>query len=319
MADAINTLNEYNTGSFLIPELWAKDIIYANQPNFLFMPFSSKSLEATASTVRWAVMGTLNVGGTLHSGTTISAGTLAISQITKSPQEYGNAVTWSGASDILSFTDMRNNVGYIAIKNDYAQTMDKVAYNELKTGTWFCLGGTFGTANAQGVAFSGTLSSAETKVNVDTIKEAVKQLKLRKAPTFDNGRYTAVLHVNTVDNLYNDGTFREVQRYRVSEAPLINGVTPSGWRCAYAGADIYETTEITTKSVTFGTSGTVTLYEGVMFGKDAFGDGWAKPLEIRYYDDANLDGGRQKKLMWYSLGLVKLLKPENVQIIRTSN
>lgn len=317
MADNIATLNSLNTGSFLIPELWSKDIIEANMPNLLFMPFSSKSLEANASTIRWAVAGTLNNGGTLAEGTQISAGTLSIAQITASPVEYGNAITWSGVQDLISFTDMRNSVAYKAVREDYGQTMDKLCYNALIAGTFTVGGGTFGTANV--AAFSGTLGNADYSMNSNVIAIAVEQLKLRKAKPFENGRYTIVLGVSQVTKLYSDGTFREIQRYMTNDAPLINGVMPSGWRCAYSGADIYETTEVTNASLIFGTCGTVSATRGLAFGKDAFGDGWNKPLEITYYDDANLDAKRLKKLTWYSHGLVKVLKPENVVVIRTTS
>lgn len=318
MADNINTVSNVNTGSFLNPEIWAKDILFANMPNFIFMQFSSKAVESNGHTIRWAVAGTLNPGGTLHEGTQINAGTLTIAQITMTPQEHGNALTWSGVLDTNSFTDMRNNIGYRMIRDDFAQYMDKLAYNALKAGTWFVGGGTFGTAVP--AAFGGTVAAAQYKISADVLLETVQQMKLRKVPTFDNGRYVAVLSVQQMTDLYKDGTFREVQRY-AEPMTLINGAEKRpvyGWRGAYAGMDLIETTELTTTALTFGTSGTVTAYQAIALGKEAFGDGWAVPLELTYYDDATLDAKRVKKLTWYALGNVKVLKPQNVSVIRTA-
>lgn len=321
----IETLNQGNSGSFLVPEIWSKDIIYANIPNFIFKPYSSRPLEANASTVRFAVMGTINPGGTLSRGTTVNAGTLTFTQITATPLQFGNAITWEGVEDVLSFTNMRDNVGYVALRNDYGQYIDRLCYLELlKTnywtngGTWGTFAGTYGNGSNSAPA-AGTLgAAADQYITADVITDAVGALKNRFVPTFEDGKYKAILHVNQVIRLYKDGTFREVQRYMTSEAPLINGVKANGWRCAYAGVDIFETTQIDTCTMSWGTAGTVSgLYMGVMFGQNAFGDGWAEPMNITYYPDVNFDGFRHKKLMWTALGLVKLLKPENVQVIMT--
>ncbi len=318
MADNINTLNNYNTESYLVPELWAKDILYANQPNFILAQFALPALEANASTVKWAVVGTLSPGGTLHSGTQIAASTLTISQITAASQEYGNAITWARDLDVMSNVDIRENVAYKTIRDDYAQCIDNKIYTEILTGTRYVGGGTFGTiAPAQ---FAGTVGPNDYAMNSGVLTKVVTQLNLSNAPTFDNGNYVIVMHPVQHEKLLLDGTYREVLTH-ATPMRLVNGPEEKiayGWVGAYNGLDIFKSTMITTTTLNFGTSGTITAYQAVAFGKNAFGQGWDIPLEISFYDDANNDAKRTKKLIWYAHGLIKLLKPENTRIVRTT-
>lgn len=319
MADNINSVSNINTGSFLNPQVWASDILYANTPNFVFMQLSEKAIEADGHTIKWAVVGTLNPGGTLHEGTQIAPGTLSIAQITGSPQEYGNSLTWSRVQDILSIVNMRDNVGYKELRRDYAQTFDKVAYALLKAGTYYVGGGTFGTANP--AVWGGTLGAADYRIDSGVLHTAGLQLKLRNVPVFDSGNYVAVLHPMQIVHLFQDGTFREAMNYG-SPAKSLQGATTEkglyGWRATYAGLDILETTQVSTTALTFGTSGTVTAYQGVAMGKEALGDGWNVPLEINYDNGEARNAFRNKTLNWYSYGLIKVLKSENWLQIRTA-
>ena len=305
-----------NTGSFLIPELWEKELLYNNKPNYIFMQFATDATVANASTVKWAVVGDFSDGnsiGTIHEGTTIPNGTITISQITASPAEYGGAINWSRKEADMSFTDIKNNVVFKSLVKDYETKLDLLAYNELKTGTTVVNGGTWASGNAGiGTVFAGTLGNNDFALTAAKLSDAVAILETQNAPKI-NGMYIGVFHPLQIRALKNDGTFIAAKEY-ASPQDLLNGEAGE-----YDMVKLLTTTAIPAVTLPFGTSGTLSVREGIVMGADALGKGFYIPVELHPYDDVNNDAGRTKALKWYANGLVKNLKPQNVVRVRTTS
>jgi len=166
--------------------------------------------------------------------------------------EYGSAVKVGKLFELTSIdTGLAEHVSVIG--QNAGETVDELIANELDGG------GTEQIVN--GVALSAVATSDI--IDGSEIRKAVRNLKLAKAPMFDDGYYRAIIPVSVVHDLRGDSEWLDAYRYTDAEN-IRNGEVGR-----LHGVRFFETNnEVVSADAG---AGNVDVYSTFIFGRDAYG------------------------------------------------
>lgn len=186
----------------------------------------------------------------LTEGVTPDGNKLNVSTITSTIKQYGDYIT---LSDVIMLTAIDHNLveAGILLGNQAGETLDRVTALVLNAGTNVQYGdGTY--------VSRATMITGNAKLNVLSIKKAVRTLKRNKAKKI-KGYYVAIIHPDVAFDLTNDSEWIEASKYAGSEQIF------EGEIGKIHGVRFVETTE----AVTF--ADTKTVYSTLVLGENAYG------------------------------------------------
>lgn len=168
--------------------------------------------------------------------------------------EYGNAIRVSSLFDLTAIDEGLNEHIEIIAQNA-GETLDELIKTELS--------GNVTEQFAAGAATEDAVTATDTLDGLE-IRTSVRQLKLNKAPKFENGMYRSIVPVSCVHDLRGDSEWLDAHRY-VGNADALR----SDMIGTLHGVEFHETNneEINTD----GGSGTVDTYSTFVFGRGAYG------------------------------------------------
>lgn len=228
--------------------------------------------------------------------TPASGASIITQQVQATINEYGNYVDLDEFTDVTSFTQLAD-VATDLLSYNAQQTLDKVAMNEITSGT--------NVLYAQGVASRSALDGTKTITKAD-IRKAVNLLQRANIPTFADGYYICLIHPDKILDLFTDG---EIIQLALAKKDAFD----KGYVGEFAGVKFILTTALpmTTNEGTPSKD----VYFTTVFGMNAYGvvDIDGKHVQMVY---TNIDKlGRIKTIGWKAYFAAKrLYEPAIVRI-----
>ena len=189
----------------------------------------------------------------LTEGVTPDGQDYSVSAITATIAQYGGYIS---TSDMLNLTTFDNNQAEIMrmLGSQMGKTKDTLVRDVIAAGT--------------NVIYAGgktrkTMTNSD-KFSIALVKQAVRKLKRQNAPKIGDS-YVAIVHPDTVYDLWNDPEWVEAQKYNNAEK-IYNGEIGMMF-----GVRFVESTEAKFWGSSDTTTGDATVYGTIVLGKDAFG------------------------------------------------
>ncbi len=144
----------------------------------------------------------------LEEGVVPSAASVTQSQLTATIKQFGKFTTYT---DLLSMVALdKPTIDYVKQLSKHAlKTMDNYNKSVLTAGSYVYYAGTSNEAR-HSVASSDILTST-------LLRKAVRDLKARDIPTFEDGYYVAIIGPNTEFDLQGDSDWKDVSKYQQAE------------------------------------------------------------------------------------------------------
>ena len=149
----------------------------------------------------------------IEEGVTPEGGTLSMSVITANIAQYGYYVT---ISDMLEYTAIDNNLVQATklLGGQMGRTLDSLCRDELCAGT-----NVIYAAKADGTEVASRKGlTADCKLTVDTIYDAVAELKAMNAEPIEGGDYVAIAHPYVLNDLMKSDGWQDAHKYADPEA-----------------------------------------------------------------------------------------------------
>lgn len=184
----------------------------------------------------------------LTEGITPKGQNFAVTAITAEVQQYG---AYIAMTDMLELTAFDNTMAEIAklLGDQAGLTSDTLTRDVLVAG---------GNILYPGTAEKRADITANDKMSVDLIKKAVRKLMRQNAPKI-NGSYVAIIHPDTLYDLWNDEEWIEASKYAGS-TQIFEGEVGKLYGVRFV---------VSTEAKIFG--GTVPVYATLVLGENAFG------------------------------------------------
>lgn len=302
----------------VIRAVYSQEVRLQTQPILRFAQFAQHRTELNTQPGNQITMLTFNNlarGGKLAEGTHIETKALGTSTTSLSVFEYGNGIAVTEFLLHSSFVDTMANA-VLLLANDAAWVYD----NEFRKVDFVGTNVVFANKKANRAA----LDAAAT-FDKDGVRKAVETLATNKAPKFSGlGRdaYVCVIHPHQSANFREDmelvseyagsgqvfrgevGRFEDVIFVETTMAPYIDT----------SGNIFVDNTDTGENDAS--PHATLTVYQGVIFGADAYGFAEGLPIEMR--DNGVVDFGRERALAWYGIaGFGRLDEARMVRIEST--
>lgn len=324
-----------------IQTIWSREILFQAMPILRFEQFAVKKTElgvAPGLTVNFMKYNNLDVdstnGAALTEGIRMTTSALSAFQYRITVGEQGKALSVSELLLHASFDDIMASASRL-LGRHMAQSMDYQARNTLLNAAGNQAFGYKKAAPFQGSSTNiydpGTVAATvtgggATAVNgadgssgyeryyltPHTVKDGVQQLASLNIPRLGE---TYVCFINPAQSrrLRDTPEWIEVTKYAapgnfmLGEIGRINDVV------------FIETTQVRSTTTSTGGSGgtaSVTYYDGIMIGDNAFGHAVSLPVELR--DGGVLDFGREHALAWYAIWGFGAITPQAVTLLTTN-
>ncbi len=303
--------NLYNaarqTGGSAVPipqtilDVYSKDILFHAQPVLRFEQFAVQQTDLTVTpglTVKMTVYNNLSLGKRLDEGVPMETQALSASQREVTVYEYGNAISVTELLLQATFDDTMAN-GAKLLGMDYAKTIDFELCKTVMSGTQVVYAG---KKTSRGALTAADLFDGE------ILKDGIEVLATNNVGKYANDHYVCFIHPHHARGIRNNHEFQMVTVYGKQYAGEIGRIHD---------VVFIETTQ--TPIIPKGTNGApagVDVYQGVMFGENAYGLAWALPVEMR--DGGIEDFGRIHKLAWYAIFGTAILEDANLVRIETA-
>lgn len=257
-----NYTGQTGSGQDLSPEMktfYDKVLIRLAEPNLVHDQFGQKRPipKGNGKTIEFRQFSSLPKATTpLTEGITPQGQKYQVTAITATIAQYG---AYIAVTDMLQLTAFDNNMAEIAriLGSQAGRTSDTLTREVLAAGT--------NVMYAGGKAAPAGLTSADV-LTVQDVKKAVRALKRVNCPTI-GGNYVAIVHPDTVYDLWEDDEWVEVAKYATPENMLTGEVGK------LYGVRFVETTEakIWAKgNSSHGNTG-CSVYGTLVLGENAFG------------------------------------------------
>lgn len=212
-------------------------------------------------------------------------------QITVTLQEYGSAVTTTKKLNMTSFNDVDTALADIIAYNA-ADSIDAVVASVLTSGTNIVYAGTTATST--------NTITANDKMHVQDIREAVTELRTNKALPRIGELYAAYLHPRQTADLRAEtgtGGFQALTQY-VDRTPFVAGAVG-----VIEGAFVVETPRVPYVTNT----SSVNVYKAVIAGREALAE--AQGQDISTVVGPQIDALRRYHTIgWYYFGGFNILR-----------
>lgn len=207
------------TGNDISPTIqtyYDKKLLDRLVSNFVHFQFGQKRPipKMGGKTINFRKFTSLNPATTvLTEGTTPTGSNINITQITASPNQYGNFVEVSDVLDMVAIDPVLDEMADV-LGEQAAETLDVITRNTLVTS------GT-NLQFANGKTSNATIAAADV-LTVTEIRKAIRTLKNGKAKPLADGYYIAIVHPNAVYDLQGDSAWVNASQYAGS-TQIFNG------------------------------------------------------------------------------------------------
>ena len=302
--------------------VYSKEIEFKALPNMRFFQFATVKTELGVEpglTISMLTYDNLALGGALTEMTSMTTQALSGSTKQITVQEYGNAIA---ASELLiqsSFDDIMASATTL-LGRDYALVVDcelrDAALSNSSNVVYAAAGDTPVTSRAN--------LTADSKLKVSTIKDAIEILATNNAPKYGNASWICFVHPHQSRTLRDDPAWINASNYgapeqlftgeigRIDDTRFIETTLMCNGACA-ATDPAYDA------DLVHGASGAPTavdVYQAVIFGDAYYGIAFSLPVELR--DNGVEDFGRKRSLAWYAIFGVGLLHSDYGVVIETA-
>lgn len=188
----------------------------------------------------------------LTEGTTPTGSTITSSSVDVVVEQWGD---WTKITDLAEMTSMVDVVSHAAdvLGIQASETIDSKIRDVIVAGT---------VVQYASTATSRVTVSAAMTLTTTELREALRTLEVANAPTFDDGRYVAVIHPRAAYDFRGDANFVNADQYAGSKK-LFNGELGE-----WLGIRIVSTTNASV--FTGAGAGGVDVYAAMILGKGAY-------------------------------------------------
>lgn len=243
---------------------WVRKMLDRTQPVLVHSRYTNKEYVPSngGMNVTWRRFSTIAASTTALTEGTFPAETIpTIVTVVATINQYGQ---WFRSTDIVknqAFDDVKAE-GTKALGETMANSADQLTRNVMNAGSTVQYASTAGSRGA--VASGMRINSAE-------LREAIATLKGNNAPKFDDGTYTAIIHPDTEQDLFNDSNIVNAFQYAANRGgsnPLASGELGN-----YLGVKFVTTTNsaVSATGLSLG-NGPTDVYLTILFGKDYVGE-----------------------------------------------
>ena len=290
--------------------VYSREIEFKALPIMRFSQFATQKTELGVEpglTISMLTYDNLKLGGALQEMQNMSTQALSGSMKQITVQEHGNAVSNSELLIQSSFDDIMATTTTL-LGRDYALVMDCELRDVALSGTNVVYGG--GKASREEL-------TADDKLKVATIKDAIEILATNNAPKYANLYWICFVHPHQSRDLRDDSAWINASNYGAPEQLFTGEI-----------GRIDDTRFIETTLMCNGKAAKtdpaykaeladgVAKYQAVIFGDQYYGIAWSLPVELR--DNGVEDFGRKRSLAWYAIWGTGLLHNDYGVVIETA-
>lgn len=295
--------------------VYSREIEFKALPIMRFSQFATQKTELGVEpglTISMLTYDNLKLGGALEEMKNMSSQALSGSMKQITVQEHGNAVSNSELLIQSSFDDIMATTTTL-LGRDYALVMDCELRDVALSGTNIVYGG--GKADRKSI-------TAEDKLQVSTIKDAIEILATNNAPKYANLYWICFVHPHQSRDLRDDSAWINASNYgapdqlftgeigRIDDTRFIETTLMCNGKAS-------ENDPAFKADLKKGASDNTTdIYQAVLFGDQYYGIAWSLPVELR--DNGVEDFGRKRSLAWYAIWGTGLLHNDYGVVIETA-
>lgn len=308
--------------SDLVRTVYSREIEFNALPNMRFAQFARVKTELNVEpglTISMMTYDNLALGGALQEMKNMETQALAGSMKELHVYEHGNAVSVTELTLRSSFTDVMRDTS-VLLGRDYAMVLDTELRDVALSGTNIVYAG--GKASRD-------LITANDKLTVATIKDAIEVLATYNTPKYGGAYWICFVHPHQSRDLRDDTAWINASNYGNPEQ-LFNGeigriddtrFIETTLMCnGHAGANdpafkAYLKNGFAGDSDNPALSNT-DIYQAVIFGDQYYAIAWSLPVELR--DNGVEDFGRKRSLAWYAIWGSGILHNDRGVVIETA-
>lgn len=298
--------------------VYSKEIEFKALPNMRFAQFAQIKTELGTEpglTISMLTYNNLALGGKLEEMKSMTTQALSGSSKQITVTEYGNAISVSELMVQSSFDDIMSSATTL-LGRDYAMALDCELRDVALSGTNIVYAN-----KSDGSAVTSRAGLDETcKMKVSTVKDALEILATNNAPKAVGGSYwICFVHPHQSRGLRDDPAWINASNYGAPEQLFTGEIgriddcrfIETTLMCNGAAAESDPAYDVELKG-----SGSVPVYQAVLFGDAYYGVAYGLPVELR--DNGVEDFGRKRSLAWYSIFGVGKLHDEYGVVIETA-
>lgn len=303
--------------------VYSKEIEFHALPNMRFSQFATQKTELGVEpgmTISMLTYDNLKMGGSLEEMKNMSTQAIGGSMKQLTVVEHGNAVSNSELLIQSSFDDVMATSTAL-LGRDYAMVMDCELRDVALSGTNIVYGG--GKASREEL-------TANDKLTVSTIKDAIEILATNNAPKYGGAYWICFVHPHQSRDLRDDSAWINASNYgapeqlftgevgRIDDTRFIETTLMCNGKSkpaepshkdylvkGYKDPDDSGATPLATN-----------VFQAVIFGDQYYGIAWSLPVELR--DNGVEDFGRKRSLAWYAIWGTGLLHNDYGVVIETA-
>lgn len=312
------TTGQTNGGTLFsdaIRMVYSREIEFKALPLMRFAQFATVKTELgvePGNTISMLTYDNLKMGGVLEEAKNMTTQAMGGSMKQIKVTEHGNAVSHTELLIQTSFLDVMRDTTTL-LGRDYAIVMDCELRDTALSGTNVVYGGR---------KESRTDLTADDKLTVAVVKDAIEVLSTNDAPKRDGLYWICFVHPHQSRDLRDDKAWINASNYGAPEQMFTGEIgriddtrfIETTIMCNGHAASTEPSFKNDLKS---GVKGNKTdIYQAVLFGDQYFGIAWALPVELR--DNGVEDFGRRRSLAWYAIWGTGLLHDEYGVVIETA-
>lgn len=307
------TVGQTNGGTLFsdgVRMVYSREIEFKALPIMRFSQFATQKTELGVEpglTISMLTYDNLKLGGALKEMQNMSTQALSGSMKQITVQEHGNAVSNSELLIQSSFDDIMATTTAL-LGRDYALVMDCELRDVALSGTNIVYGG--GKESREAL-------TAEDKLKVATIKDAIEILATNNAPKYQNLYWICFVHPHQSRDLRDDTAWINASNYGAPEQ-LFTGEIGRIDDTRFIETTLMCNGKASTNDPAYKAdlAGEVAKYQAVIFGDQYYGIAWSLPVELR--DNGVEDFGRKRSLAWYAIWGTGLLHNDYGVVIETA-
>lgn len=290
--------------------VYSREIEFKALPIMRFSQFATQKTELGVEpglTISMLTYDNLKLGGALKEMQNMSTQALSGSMKQITVQEHGNAVSNSELLIQSSFDDIMATTTTL-LGRDYALVMDCELRDVALSGTNIVYGGGKDSREAL---------TAEDKLKVATIKDAIEILATNNAPKYANLYWICFVHPHQSRDLRDDSAWINASNYGAPEQ-LFTGEIGRIDDTRFIETTLMCNGKVSENDPAYKAElkGDVPVYQAVIFGDQYYGIAWSLPVELR--DNGVEDFGRKRSLAWYAIWGTGLLHNDYGVVIETA-
>lgn len=297
--------------------VYSREIEFKALPIMRFSQFAVQKTELGVEpglTISMLTYDNLKLGGALQEMQSMATQALSGSMKQITVQEHGNAVSNSELLIQSSFDDIMATTTTL-LGRDYALVMDCELRDVALSGTNVVYGGGKDSRDA---------ITADDKLKVATIKDAIEILATNNAPKYQNLYWICFVHPHQSRDLRDDSAWINASNYgapeqlftgeigRIDDTRFIETTLMCNGK-ASANDPAYKADLVKGAG---DTANATDIYQAVIFGDQYYGIAWSLPVELR--DNGVEDFGRKRSLAWYAIWGTGLLHNDYGVVIETA-